>query len=79
MGLTVPREATGAAAFQRSLLLVEPQELRSSPLRLLDVDEDPGKSSNPAVLIIRRRRASRLGVAQQAQDRQQTPRDVHGA
>lgn len=53
--LTIPREATGAAAFQRGLLLVILQELRSSPLRLLDVDENPRKASNPAVLVIRGR------------------------
>ncbi len=50
--LTVPREAAGAAAFQRGFLLVMLQELRSSPLRLFNIDENPRKASDPAVLII---------------------------
>lgn len=50
--LTVSRQATGAAAFQRGLLLVILQKLRSSPLRLLDVDENTREASNPAVFII---------------------------
>ena len=53
--LTISREATGAAAFQRRLLLVILKELRSSPLGLLDIDENPREASNPAVLIIRGR------------------------
>ena len=77
--LTVSREATGAAAFQRGLLLVGLEKLRTSPLRLLDVDENPGKASDPTVLIIRGRRAPRLGVARQTQNRQQTPCDIHCA
>lgn len=66
--LTVPSEATGAAAFERTLLLVMLQQLRSSPLRLLHVDINSGEAANPAVLIISRRRAPRLGAAQQTQD-----------
>lgn len=66
--LTVPGEATGAAAFERALLLVMLQQLRSSPLRFLHVDEDSGEAANPAVLIVRSRRAPRLGAAQQTQD-----------
>lgn len=54
-GLTVPRQAAGAAAFQRRLLLVVLEKLRSSPLRLLDVDENPREASDPAVLVVRGR------------------------
>lgn len=53
--LTISRKATGAAAFQRRVLLVILEKLRSSPLRLLDIDENPRKASDPAVLIIRGR------------------------
>lgn len=77
--LTISRKATGAAAFQRGLLLVMLQKLRSSPLRLLDIDENARKTSNPAVLIVRGRRAPRLGVAHQTQHRQQTPCGIHCA
>lgn len=66
--LTVPSEATGAAAFERTLLLVMLQQLRSSPLRLLHVDENPGETANPAIFIVGGRRAPRLGAAQQTQD-----------
>lgn len=77
--LTISREAAGAAAFQRGLLLVILQKLRSSPLRLLNVDENTRETSDPAVFIIRRRWAPRLSVAHQTQNRQQTPCDIHGA
>lgn len=77
--LTVSRKATGAAAFQRGLLLVILQKLRSSPLRLLDIDENTREASNPAVFIIGGRRALRLSVAHQTQRRQQTPCDIHCA
>ncbi len=53
--LTISREAAGAAAFQRGFLLVGLEKLRSSPLRLLDIDENPRKASNPAVLVVRGR------------------------
>lgn len=66
--LTVPGEATGAAAFERALLLVMLQQLRSSPLRLLHVDENSGETANPAVPVVRGRRAPGLGAAQQTQD-----------
>lgn len=77
--LTVPSEATGAAAFERTLLLVMLQQLRSSPLRFLHVDENSGEAANPAVLIVRNRRAPRLGAAQQTQDGYKAPCGVHGA
>lgn len=77
--LTVSGQAAGAAAFQRGLLLVVPEQLRSSPLRLLDVDENSRETSDPAVFVVRGRRAPRLSVAHHTQDRQQTPCDVHGA
>lgn len=66
--LTVPGEATGAAAFKRTLLLVMLQQLRSSPLRFLYVDESSGEAANPAVLVVRSGRAARLGAAQHSQD-----------
>lgn len=50
--LTISGKATGAAAFERGVFLVMLQNLRSSPLRLLDVDENTRETSNPAVLII---------------------------
>lgn len=55
------------------------QQLRSSPLRFLHVDEKPGEAANPAVLIVRRRGAPRLGAPQQTQDGEETPCGVHGA
>lgn len=66
--LTVASEAAGAAAFERTLFLVMLQQLRSSPLRFLYVDENSGEAANPAVLVVRSRRAPRLGAAQQTQD-----------
>lgn len=48
----VSGEAAGAAAFERSLLLVGLKQLRSSPLGLLYVDEEPRKPPDPAVLIV---------------------------
>lgn len=66
--LTVPGEATGAAAFERALLLVMLQQLRSSPLRLLHVEENAGETANPAVPVVRGRRAPGLGAAQHTQD-----------
>lgn len=77
--LTVPSEAAGAAAFERALLLVAPQQLRSSALRFLHVDENPGEAANPAVLVIRSRGAPRLGAPQQTQDGEDPPCGVHGA
>lgn len=65
--LTVASEATGAAAFERTSLLVMLQQLRSSALRLLHVDENSRETANPAVLVVRSRRAPRLGAAQQTQ------------
>lgn len=38
-------------ALQRRVLLVEPQELGASPLRLVDIDEYPGETTNPAVFV----------------------------
>lgn len=77
--LTVSRQAAGAAALQRRLLLVVPQELRPPALRLPDVEEDAREASDPAVLVVGGGRAARLGVAQHAQHRQQAPGDVHCA
>lgn len=55
------------------------QQLRSSPLRFLHVDENPGKAANPAVLVVGSRRAPRLGAAQQTQDGKKAPCSLHGA
>lgn len=55
------------------------QQLRSSPLRFLHVDENPGEAANPAILIVRSRGAPRLGAPQQTQDGEETPCGVHGA
>lgn len=77
--LTVPREATGAAALERALLRVTLQKLRSSPLGLLDVDENARKTSDPAVLVVGGGRTPRLSVAHQTQHRQQTPCGSHCA
>lgn len=77
--LTILRQAAGAAAFQRRLLLVEVEEPRSSPLGLLQVDEDPGEPPDPAVLVVGGGGAPGLRAAQQTQGGQQAPCDVHGA
>ena len=77
--LTVSGEAAGAAAFERRLLLVVLQQLRSSARGLLDVDENTREASDPAVFIIRRRRAPRLRVAHHTHNRQQAPCHVHCA
>lgn len=55
------------------------QKLRPSPLRFLNIDENPREPSNPAVLIIGGRWAPRLNATHQTENRQQTPCGVHCA
>ena len=76
--LTVPGEAAGAAALERGVLLVALQQLRASPLGLLHVDKDAREAADPAVLIIRGRRApGRLGATHQTEQCQHAARYLH--